>query len=360
MKRYWATVPSPGSSNNNASNIVSQSSSSIPKQVDLDELPSDPAKRRKISEYHPNQRDEIRRKYLIKGPCQPRGHDFPQKEIGKTLRRFNSKWFDQYPNWLEYSIQDDTAFCLPCYLFKDHFENRAGNDAFVTEGFSSWKVLEFCEKHEISMLNMDEDFVNPRRPRQRTNITNRHHYEYECFNSIMDLQINEFDDRFNEVNSELLLCMASLSPIDSFREFDASKLLRLAEFYPSDFSCVEHRILEHQVSIYIDNVLADERFARLKSLSDLARVMVDTRKHLSHPLVYKLLKLALTLPVATATVERCFSAMKIVKTNLRNRIGDKYLSDCLICFIERDVFETVTNETVMDLFQKMKTRREQL
>ncbi|CAH9119284.1 unnamed protein product, partial [Cuscuta europaea] len=190
------------------------------------------------------------------------------------------------------------------------------------------KILEFCEKHEISVLNMDEDFVNPRRPRQRTNITNRHHYEYECFNTIMDLQISEFDDRFNEVNSELLLCMASLSPIDSFREFDASKLLRLAEFYSSDFSYVERNTLEHQVSIYIDNVLADERFARLKSLGDLARVMVDTRKHLSHPLVYKLLKLALTLPVATATVERCFSAMKIVKTNLRNRIGGRYLSDC--------------------------------
>ncbi|CAH9102621.1 unnamed protein product [Cuscuta europaea] len=214
------------------------------------------------------------------------------------------------------------------------------------------KILEFCEKHEISVLNMDEDFVNPRRPRQRTNITNRHHYEYECFNTIMDLQISEFDDRFNEVNSELLLCMASLSPIDSFREFDASKLLRLAEFYPSDFSYVERRTLEHQVSIYIDNVLADERFARLKSLGDLARVMVDTRKHLSHPLVYKLLKLALTLPVATATVERCFSAMKIVKTNLRNRIGDRYMSDCLTCFIERDVFETVTNETVMVSFKR--------
>ncbi|CAH9107154.1 unnamed protein product, partial [Cuscuta europaea] len=87
MKRYWATVPSPGSSNNNASNIASQCSSSIPKQVDLDELPSDPAKRRKISEYHPNQIDEIRRKYLIKGPCQPRGHDFPQKEIVKNEYR---------------------------------------------------------------------------------------------------------------------------------------------------------------------------------------------------------------------------------------------------------------------------------
>jgi len=43
-------------------------------------------------------------------------------------------------------------------------------------------------------------------------------------------------------------------------------------------------------------------------------------------MVYRLLKLVLVLPVATATVERCFSAMKIVKTYLRNRIGDSYMS----------------------------------
>ena len=37
-------------------------------------------------------------------------------------------------------------------------------------------------------------------------------------------------------------------------------------------------------------------------------------------LVYKLLTLALVLSVATASVERSFSAMKIVKTSLRNKM----------------------------------------
>ena len=44
----------------------------------LKDLPSDPADRKRISEYHHNERDEVRRKYLTKGPCQPRGHDFPK------------------------------------------------------------------------------------------------------------------------------------------------------------------------------------------------------------------------------------------------------------------------------------------
>ncbi|KAL9666885.1 hypothetical protein QQ045_001229 [Rhodiola kirilowii] len=110
--------------------------------IDLNDLPWDPADRKKIREYHPNQRDEIRRKYLLRGPCQPRGHSFPQKLIAGSLRRFNVEWFDQYGNWLEYSIKGDTAFCLCCYLFKD-----SGKDAFVIEGFSSWNKPERLASH---------------------------------------------------------------------------------------------------------------------------------------------------------------------------------------------------------------------
>ena len=49
------------------------------------------------------------------------------------------------------------------------------------------------------------------------------------------------------------------------------------------------------------------------------------------------LKLVLTLHVATVTVERCFSAMKIVKTR-RNRISDQFLNDCVVCFVEKGLF----------------------
>jgi hypothetical protein len=41
--------------------------------------------------------------------------------------------------------------------------------------------------------------------------------------------------------------------------------------------------------------------------------MVQTNNHITFPLVYQLLKLVLILPVATASVERCFSAMDVVK-----------------------------------------------
>jgi hypothetical protein len=41
------------------------------------------------------------------------------------------------------------------------------------------------------------------------------------------------------------------------------------------------------------------------------------------------------LPVATASVEKVFSVMNFVKNKLRNRMGDHYLNDCLVTFIEK-------------------------
>ncbi|XP_021991067.1 uncharacterized protein LOC110887806 [Helianthus annuus] len=109
--------------------------------------------------------------------------------------------------------------------------------------------------------------------------------------------------------------------------FDIPNILKLAEKYPCDFDESEKRRLPIQLGKYIDFVKKDKQFANLDGLSSLARLMVSTNIHLSFTLVYRLLKLFLVLPVATATIERCFSVMNNVKTDMRNRIGDENLSD---------------------------------
>ncbi|XP_076910807.1 uncharacterized protein LOC143568566 [Bidens hawaiensis] len=222
------------------------------------------------------------------------------------------------------------------------------------------KVSKFCGKHDIQMLDMKKDYVSSRSRNQRNKITNQHYFKVDCFNVIMDKLHQEFGDRFNEVDMELLKNMAALSPRDSFSQFNASTLLRLSELYPYDFDDREKIKLEHQLSLYHQSVLKDTNFANLKTIADLSKMMVKTRKHLSYHLVYRLLKLALVLPVATASVEISFSAMKRIKSSLRNRISDDFLNACVICAVEVDKLVNVTNEDVIERFQKMKTRRGQL
>lgn len=74
-------------------------------------------------------------------------------------------------------------------------------------------------------------------------------------------------------------------------------------------------------------------------------------------MVYLLVRLVLILPVATASVERVFSAMTYVKNKLRNSMGDQLLNDSLVTFIERNLFAKVSDNDVLERFQSMKTRR---
>jgi hypothetical protein len=113
------------------------------------------------------------------------------------------------------------------------------------------------------------------------------------------------------VNSKLLTKIASFNLKNSFNAFNLKSLMELAKSYPKDFDLMQLKDLAHELPIYIDNVRADEIFAKLNSISELGRLMVSTNKHICFPLVYRLLKLVLVLPIATASVERCFSAMKL-------------------------------------------------
>ena len=57
-------------------------------------------------------------------------------------------------------------------------------------------------------------------------------------------------------------------------------------------------------------------------LVTFAEKMVQTERDTTFPLVYRLIELALILPVATSTVERALSAMNIIKTERRNKMND--------------------------------------
>ena len=72
-----------------------------------------------------------------------------------------------------------------------------------------------------------------------------------------------------------------------------------------------------------------------------------------------MIRLVLTLPVSTATSERAFSAMKIVKTRLRNKMEDEFLADNLVVNIEREIAETFSSDSILKDFVSLKERRSQ-
>ena len=71
-----------------------------------------------------------------------------------------------------------------------------------------------------------------------------------------------------------------------------------------------------------------------------------------------LIRLVLTLPVSTATTERAFLAMKLLKTRLRNRMEDEFLANNMIVYIEKEIAGNFTIEMIIDEFYCMKNRRQ--
>ena len=80
-------------------------------ELDMDDIVADPGLRKPIEEFDSNIRDEAKRAYLTMGPCQPAGHNFPEKFQSGQMRAFIETWYKRF-DWLEYSVEKDAAFCL--------------------------------------------------------------------------------------------------------------------------------------------------------------------------------------------------------------------------------------------------------
>ncbi|XP_070036526.1 uncharacterized protein LOC142166853 [Nicotiana tabacum] len=111
--------------------------------------------------------------------------------------------------------------------------------------------------------------------------------------------------------------------------------MKLATYYQNEFSSSKLEDLSFKLDNYIDYVREmDNEFSNLKGLGDLSKLLVKANIHKTWGLIYLLVKLSLILPMATATVEMAFSSMKFIKNDLRRRIGDEFLNDYLVCYIE--------------------------
>ena len=88
----------------------------------------------------------------------------------------------------------------------------------------------------------------------------------------------------------------------------------------------------------------------MSSIANLYQGLVETEKSTIYSLIDILIRLILTFSISTTTTERAFSAMKIVKTRLCNRMEDDFLANYLIVDIEKEIAERVTIDIIIDDF----------
>ncbi|CAO2813828.1 unnamed protein product [Amaranthus hypochondriacus] len=222
------------------------------------------------------------------------------------------------------------------------------------------KVKLFCEQHDILIPNIDALYVacKGRARHQEDQVTIGHYYRVEVFYVTINTQLHELNNRFNDQAIELLTLASLLEPKDGFKDFDIDRIFILAEkYYPMDFTSHERFNLRSQLQHFLLEAKDDPNLGTLSSLSELCQQLVEIGDAKIYFLVDRLIRLILTLPVSTATTERAFLAMKIVKTRLCNKMSDDFLADSLVIYIERQIIKTyIVNEIIED-FKVLKERR---
>jgi hypothetical protein len=95
----------------------------------------------------------------------------------------------------------------------------------------------------------------------------------------------------------------------------------------------------------------------VSSLVDMIKELFKLGTCSMYPMVDRLLRLVVTLPVSTATVERVFSGVKLCKTRTHNKMGNDYLRSYVTIYIEKELAAKISSLDIMEAFDQGGPRR---
>jgi hypothetical protein len=221
-------------------------------------------------------------------------------------------------------------------------------------------VIEFCVEHDVDIPDMEATYIlrGGRACRQPDHFTTERYLRVEIYRATIDSQLTELNLRFNEKVMDLLSVSVTLIPRQGFASFSAKEICEMVEkYYPADFTQQERYGLELQLNRFVVDAKNSEELRKPATIASLCRCLVETGRDRIYNWLDRLLRLLVTLPVSTATAERAFSSLKIIKSRLRNRMEDDFLADSMLLQIEREIASKISYEDIIADFKATKNRR---
>ncbi|XP_024634611.2 uncharacterized protein [Medicago truncatula] len=217
-------------------------------------------------------------------------------------------------------------------------------------------VVSFCEKHDIEVPDLNDCHSK----QLQENLNSR----VETYNDCHSKQ-TKLNSRFSKQAMNLLTLSCALSPENGYKAFDINTICTLVEkYYPMDFSDQEKINLPFHLKHFLFEARESSTLKNLSTIQELCSCLAaaipangQPKKHL---LLDRLLRLVMTLPVSTATTERSFSAMKIIKSKLRKEMGHGFLANSMSVYIEKDISECISSESIIDDFKSLRKRKVRL
>ena len=174
--------------------------------------------------------------------------------------------------------------------------------------------------------------------------------------------IDNIQSRFSDteellVSLSIFYCRNSPISSDDLRSFGRKQLNFLLEQYATEKPCTTltgvHFVAKSLVNADVARV-EWETYKRLRSVEQksLTHQMQNILHSSMFPNLFRLAEIAVCLPVTTASVERSFSHMKMIKTKLRNRLNESSLHHLTMIAIEGpDKLHYKNLEEIMEMWK---------
>lgn len=181
-------------------------------------------------------------------------------------------------------------------------------------------------------------------------------FKVEVFYRVMDLVINQLTTRFNSLQHlcTLFKCLSPSYLVESSDKhiMEGSELLQSA--YPSDISSsFGPQLIRFKMCFY-------NELKEITSIREVAElILIHTAASSSFSDIISACLIFLTLPLTTATAERSFSKLKLIKTYLRSSMSQHRLSSLATISIERKMACQLDLEKIIDQFANEKARKRQ-
>jgi hypothetical protein len=133
------------------------------------------------------------------------------------------------------------------------------------------------------------------------------------------------------------------------KEEEKKAIQNLKDIYKND---IDVDIFEDEFEQFSLFLKENEDIKTISEIHKAAKEMSCT-----FPNVEVLLKIFRTIPLSNATGERSFSVLKRVKNYLRSTMGEERLNNMAILYIEKDIFNRINIDKIIDQFAKSKARR---
>ena len=172
--------------------------------------------------------------------------------------------------------------------------------------------------------------------------------------SFLDLILSELEKRFSSKACEVMVQLSAFHP-NKWDSGESGKIEKLAKRYgvPEQAACREYCLFKNSSFSQILIAEMEERKkngVRSPYLPFLLKQFRESDLETLYPNLHKIIQIAATVPVTTASCERCHSKVKIISSYLRATMSEERLDNLVLISSERDISSDIELPVLVDQF----------